>query len=309
MLSAKRLFVATAVALLVAAALAAGLAWHRYRANTPQDYTLADAPLAAPLAVNAPPRFALVLGSGGHRGHAHIGVLKVLEAEAIRPDLVVGASVGALVGALYAAGIGARDIERRALELDHEDLKEFTLSRYGFLSGEGMQRFVNDTVAGRPIEALDIPFAAVATEIPSGAPVAFTRGNTGLAVRASAAIPGVFLPVKSRGRLYADGDVARPLPARTARSLGASIVVAVDVSADPAGAPFEEIPPEWVKEGIMRRVMIEAEAGAADLILRPKLPYYAPRTREYKLLAIAKGEEAAREALPRLRALLATSSR
>jgi len=302
----RRAWAWTLVAALACGASAYGV-WHRYRhSGLPPDYAAPDAPVAAAAARAATLRLALVLGSGGNRGHAHVGVLKVLEEAGLAPDLVVGASAGAAIGALRAAGLAAAEIERRALALDARSLADFTLSRHGYLSGAGLARYVNDAVGGRPLESLGLAFAAVATRLPTGEAVAFTRGNTGIAVQASAAIPGVFVPIRIRGAVYADGDLSSPVPVQAARRLGAARVIAVDVSADLADTPsLADIPLEWIERDVMRRALIDFEVLSADLVLRPKLPYFAGSSRAYKEMAIRAGEQAARAALPRLRELFA----
>lgn len=289
--------------------MAGGYAYYIYRTSTAPEYSAADAPMGGPLPGRTAPRLALVLSSGGGRGYAHIGVLKVLHEENIKPDLVVGTSVGALLGALYASGLAASEIERRALAFDYDAVRDFTLSRHGEFTGEGLQRFVNEAVNARPIETLEIAFAAVAANLATGAPTIFTRGNTGAAVRASAATVGTFVPLRIGAALYADGDLVSPLPARAARRLGARRVVAVDVSVDPAVAPLDEIPVAWAAEAVTRRALIESELPEADVVVRPALPYYVPHSRAYREMAIARGEEAARAVLPRLRAIWAASQR
>lgn len=303
----KRALILAAGGLFVAALIAAGYAWHTYRTSKPLSYDGADAPTTAPIS-NKTPRLALVLSSGGGRGYAHVGVLKVLDEAGIKPDLIVGTSVGALIGAMYAAGLAPAEIERRALDFDYSALQDYTLSRYGQLKGEGLVRFVNDAVGGRPIEALQIPLAIIATDLATGKTAVFTRGNTGIAVRASAASVGRIVPLRIGDAVYADGDLTSPLAVRAARRLGARHIIAVDVSADPAVAPFDEIPITWTAEAVTRRALIEAEASDADIVVRPRLPYYVPHTRAYKEMAMRRGEEAAREALPRLKAVAGAGS-
>ena len=303
----RTLLLAGAAFLLVALA-AAGYAYYAYRTSTPVSYAGADAPSSAGLTSGTPPRLALVLSSGGGRGYAHVGVLKVLDEAGIKPDLVVGTSVGALIGSLYAAGLAPAEIERRALDFDYSALQDYTLSRYGQLKGEDLVRFVNDAVAAKPIESLEVPFAAVATDLATGRPTVFTRGNAGVAVRASASSIGRIVPLRIGNAVYADGDLTSPLPVRIARQLGARHVIAVDVSADPAVVPFDEIPIEWTAEAVTRRALIDAEAPHADIVVRPRLPYYVPHTREYKEMAMRRGEEAARAALPQLKAIAGAGS-
>ena len=176
---------------------------------------------------------ALVLGGGAARGFAHIGVIKALESQGIRPDIVVGTSAGSVVGALYAAGHSGFDLQQISMKMDEGKIGDWTISGRGFFKGEFLQDFVNREVGNLPIEKLPKPFAAVATDLQTGESVAFRYGNTGMAVRASSSVPGIFQPVKIRGREYVDGGLTSPVPVETARRMGADIVIAVDVSSRP----------------------------------------------------------------------------
>lgn len=261
------------------------------------------APRSDLASVTGPYRLALVLGSGGPRGFAQLGVLKVLDEAGIRPDLIVGSSAGALLGALAAAGLPAAEIERRALALSTADLFDLDLAS-GMVDGAALQRFVDRAVGGRSLEQLGTALVVVATRAGSGTPVAFTHGEVGIAVRASSAVPGSFRAVRIRGVVYVDGDVASPLPVRLARELGARRVVAVDVAQDVARAPPPAAAPsDWTRQAVERRVLIERERPSADLVIAPPLPYLTGFSVDYRRMAIAAGEAAAREALPRLRAL------
>ncbi|MGZ5571741.1 MAG: patatin-like phospholipase family protein [Usitatibacter sp.] len=250
------------------------------------------------------PRVALVLGSGGPRGFAHIGVLKVLEENGIRPDLIVGSSVGSMVGALYAAGWGAADLERLAYELNVMDFFEFSLLRGGPATGQTVQSYINARVHERPIEALKIPFIAAATRVSDGRLALFNRGDTGLAVRASGASPGQFEPVRIGSELYVDGDEASPVPIKAARNLGAKVVIAVDVSAYADDTP-QTAPREWVAKDERRARQVAAEAPEADVLLHPNIGYYAGHTEDYRRRVIAIAERFTREKLPAIRAAYA----
>ncbi len=185
-----------------------------------------DAPAPAPA-------LALVLSSGGLRGFAHLGVLKALEAHGVRPDLVVGTSVGALAGALYASGIDGAALERIVADEDFRlgagwfgpPLGRASLDVHGFVAAH-LQR--------QRIEQFPIGFAAVATDLQRGCLEVFNRGGAAAAVQASSALPGVFEPPRIGGRPYADGGLASPVPMRVARALGAQRVIAVDVTYPPA---------------------------------------------------------------------------
>jgi NTE family protein len=189
------------------------------------------------------PRVALVLGGGAARGFAHVGVLRVLEEAGIPVELVVGTSVGALVGALYADGHDARALEHLARDLDRDDFFDFGLAPAlfgtGLAKGERLEAWMTDHLRTLRIEQLELPFAAVATDLGDGSVVVLDRGEVARAVRASSAIPGVFEPVELGGRLLVDGGVVANLPVKAARDLGADVIVAVDVTEVSGPGPRE----------------------------------------------------------------------
>jgi NTE family protein len=250
------------------------------------------------------PRVALVLGSGGPRGFAHIGVLKALEDAGIRPDIVIGSSVGSMVGALYAGGMGARDLERLAYEINVLEFFEFRALAGGLATGATIQNYVNGKVEGRAIEQLKIPFVAAATRVSDGKLVLFNRGDTGLAVRASGASPGQFEPVKIGAETYVDGDEASPVPIHAARLLGAKVVIAVDVSAYAADTPSTALR-EWVVKDERRARQVASEAGEADVLVHPNIGYYAGHTEPYRRRVIEIAERFTREQVPAIQLALA----
>lgn len=259
----------------------------------------------APPAGAARPRLALVLGSGGHRGFAHIGVLKVLDENRIRPDLIVGTSVGAIVGALYAGGMSATAIEEFAYDLSVLDLFDFRMVLKEPLTGSRTQELVSKHVGGRLIEQLPVAFVATVTRQRDGALVLFNRGDTGAAVRASGASPGQFEPVRISGESYVDGDEASPVPIRAARRMGARVVIAVDVSAYVENTPAG-VPAEWIGKDARRAQQVAREAPEADVLIHPDIGYYAGGSEEYRHRVIRAAERAARAQLP---ALLAAAAR
>ena len=250
------------------------------------------------------PRVALVLGSGGPRGFAHIGVLKALEDAGIHPDLIVGSSVGAMVGALYAAGYDARSLERMAYDINLFDFLEVSMIWGGPASGRAVQAYVNKAVGGRTIEQLKTRFAAVATRLPDRKLVIFNRGDIGLAVRASGASPGEFQVVKFGGQQYIDGDEASPVPIHVARMLGARVVIAVDVSAFAGDTP-PNVPQEWIDKDARRARQVRAEAPEADVMIHPDIGYYAGHDDEYRRRVIGIAERFAREEMPKVKAAIA----
>jgi NTE family protein len=176
------------------------------------------------------PRIGLALGAGGARGWAHIGVIRALADAGVKPDVVSGTSMGALVGAAYAAGELAR-LEGWAKSLGRKDvlgLMDFTL-RGGLIRGVKLFDFFRARVADRDVTALPLPFGAVATELTTGREVWLREGSMFDAVRASIAIPGVFSPVLREGQLLVDGGLVNPVPVSLCRALGADVVIAVDL--------------------------------------------------------------------------------
>ena len=182
------------------------------------------------------PRIGLALGSGSARGWAHIGVIRALEQAGIRPDLVCGTSIGALVGAAYAAGELDR-FEQWVLGLGIRDVLGFldvSLSS-GLIKGERLLTSFRRNFADRPIEELATPFGAVATSLQAGAEVWLRHGSMFDAVRASIALPGLFAPVLYEGSVLVDGGLVNPVPVSLARAMGADLVIAVDLNSDILG--------------------------------------------------------------------------
>ena len=256
-------------------------------AMAPVNHTGFDAPYAAPLVqvTASRPIVGVVLGAGGSRGFAHIGVLKAFEAAGIEADVIVGVSSGAVVAALHAGGLRAGALEAAALEVEDHDLLDFTLFGPGIIEGERLQSYINRMLRDRPIEALPKPFAAVVAERETSRMTIFNRGNTGLAVRASASVPRMFWPVVIRGVEYVDGGVASRVPASVARDMGADVVIAVDVS--------------WRGS---------SDADAADVVIRPNTVRTRITDFSHKLDNLAAGETAAREVVPRVRELIAQAA-
>jgi NTE family protein len=284
-----------------------GLAALGLAACQPQATVRPDAPAAA---LPAKPRLALALGGGAARGFAHIGVIKVLEGNGIQPDIVIGTSAGSVVGALYAAGHNPFELQKLALQLDESAVTDWSLFDRGFIKGNALERFINTSVGNKPIEGLKRRFGAVATDFQTGEPIVFQRGNTGTAVRASAAIPGVFSPVTINGREYVDGGLVAPIPVREARSMGADLVIAVDISSVPSGKKNQGTLDQLLDTiSIMGAALGKMELGAANVVIRPELRGVAATNFQQRNEAILEGERAAQAALPRIRELLASRER
>ncbi|QHE77447.1 patatin-like phospholipase family protein [Hydrogenophaga sp. PBL-H3] len=266
------------------------------------DYRESDAPqaMAAVPRLEPPPRLALVLGSGGPRGYAHIGVMRVLEEAGVVPDLVVGSSVGAVLGAFWASGLSAARIDE--LSLQGGPLTLFDPSPFadrGWVHGQKLQDYVNRGIGQRAMENLPRRLVVVATERETKAARYFMRGNTGVAVRASSAMPGIISPVGIGGVEYEDGDESLPVAVSAARAAGAHFVIAVDVSPG-AGATPPDASDALRQRDLRRRARIEPEVAKADFLIHPPVGYWARPARSYFLESRQIGESAARALMPAL---------
>jgi NTE family protein len=273
------------------------------------DYRGEDAPrydVAATLPRRRP-SLALVLGGGGPRGFAHVGALKALSAAGVEAELVVGASVGAMVGALYAGGMSAQELEQLALDLNVAEFITLDVSQGVTGDASAIERFIVRHLGNRRIEELQRRFAATALRVNDGQMQVFNAGNLAVAVRASAALPGRFPPARILGVDYIDGDEATPLPAQIARALGAQVVVAVDVSAHLASTP-SKAPQAWRERDQRRARAIAEQVPFADVVIHPDLGYYADIRDAYRRRSIALAEQVTREALPKIRQALMKAS-
>ena len=227
-----------------------------------------------------PPRVALVLGAGGAKGMAHIGVLKALHDADIPIDLIVGCSIGALIGAFYADGAYPDHIRERAIELmPRRDYKTFGFpsliqgfSGQGFFSTEHMQEMLLEELGARTFQELTTPLQVIATDLHKGQLKVFSKGPLIQPLCASAAIPALFQPVTIEGRQYVDGGVITELPIEIARKSGAQIIIASNIkgwrSIHQKG-PIENIGIRSYY--IMRHHFEEAQEAQADVIIRPDL--------------------------------------
>lgn len=260
--------------------------------------------LAGPVVAQQPSRVTLVLGGGGCRGYGHIGVLRVLEANGLKPDLLVGSSVGSLVGALYAAGLSPDQIARYGERLSPNLLRAWIFPKLGLFGGENIARFVRERVRVHAIESLPLRFAAVATDLRTGELAILDRGDLGRAVQASSSAPGLLEPVRIGNRLLVEGNLAAAVPVDAARRLGARRVVAVDVTFPPEEADLDD-PFDALYQGfsILTRRLAVQERDRADLMIAPKLPQHHEMSRKTTRSLIEAGERAALDALPAMRRL------
>ncbi|MFM2399013.1 MAG: hypothetical protein RL341_1170 [Pseudomonadota bacterium] len=269
------------------------------------------APAPTPTAAPTPPpvaparamKIGLALGGGAARGFAHIGVIKVLEAQGIVPDIVTGTSAGSLVGALYASGMNGFALQQAALAMDEAALADWTITGRGMLKGEALQNFVNKAINNKPMEQFAKPFGAVATDWASGQSITFSRGNAGQAVRASSSIPGVFSPVQIGNRSYVDGGLVSPVPALAAKRMGADFVIAVNISALPVPNEITSLPATLQQTiAIMGQVLNNEETRQhADVVIRPPVDGISAADFNAKNNLILQGEQAASAQLGEIR--------
>ncbi|MDP2005118.1 MAG: patatin-like phospholipase family protein [Rubrivivax sp.] len=253
-----------------------------------------------------PPRIGLALGGGAARGFAHIGVIQVLEEAGIRPALVVGTSAGSLVAAMYAAGKTGIEMGQLAAAMDEGGITDWAFPTRGLIRGEALARYVREQTGGRTIEQMALPLGIVATDLASGAPILFQRGDTGTAVRASSAVPAVFQPVRIGSREYVDGGLVSPVPVRFARLMGAELVLAVDISSPPDGNATGDVMKMLMQTfAIMGKSINTLELRDADVVLRPLLTGVSSADFSVRAVAVQAGREAALRALPDLKARIA----
>ncbi len=258
-----------------------------------------------------PVRVALALGGGAARGFAHIGVIKALEARNIKVDLVAGTSAGSVVGALYASGMNGFALNKLALTMDEASISDWAMPfrTRGFLQGIALQNYLNTTLNNRPIEKMVKPLGVVATDLNSGQPILFQRGNTGIAVRASCSVPSIFEPVKIGGHEYVDGGLVSPVPASSARKMGADFVIAVDISQRPesgqTSSSFDVLMQTFT---IMGQSIKAYELDKyADIVIRPNLAAMSGSDFSQRNAAILAGEEAVAKMMPELQRKLAAA--
>jgi NTE family protein len=285
----------------------AGFALTVLLAACASNKTVQAPPLATPVQPQLPPlKIGLALGGGAAKGFAHIGVIKMLEAQGYKADVVAGTSAGSVVGALYASGMDPFLMQQKAIILDETSIRDIKLFGGGLVEGQALQDYVNTQVGNVPIEKLKLPFAAVATRLDTGDRVVFVRGNTGQAVRASSSVPGVFQPTKIDGHSYVDGGVVSPVPVDAVRQLGADMVIAVDISSKASGnAPSDMLGIVGRSITIMGQTLGKQELARADVVIRPQVNDIGPASFEQRNNAIIEGERAALAAMPQIRAKIA----
>lgn len=278
------------------------------------------------------PVIGLALSSGGSRGSAHAGVLKVLTRHDIPIDIITGTSMGAMVGGAFAAGISAKEIEEQWLRTDWKRmLRSFmpTFPRFGWSSGEGVRMMLHGLLGDTSVEELSIKFAAVATDIETGEEVIIREGPLVDAIRASCSIPGLFIPVKwevqPTGRFLVDGSLSNPLPVDVARQLGAETVIAVDVASSPVEFPnslsregtrkVKQLAPGPIQVLTLSSIIfqqtvlsLKLKLDSPDVLIKPPLAQNPPSYRRAEP-GIKAGELATEEVIDKIKELVGSRRR
>jgi len=260
------------------------------------------------------PKIGLALGSGGSRGLAHIGVIKVLEENNIPIDFIAGSSIGALVGGFYAVGLNIKEIEKLALSINWRRIFSVLFDphlKQGLIGGEKLKTFIENYINGKKFEDCKIPFVAVATDLKTGEIVILNEGKMAEAIRASVSIPLVFKPAEINGRMLGDGGLSAPVPVEIVRGMGVDIVIAVNLDKYYCDEKWK---PRWYKIAnnslnILRHHLALSNVANADIVINinvGKNYWYQFTNAQDKILT---GEKATKEVLPRLQEIIYQKSR
>ncbi|TCJ06097.1 patatin-like phospholipase family protein [Cytobacillus praedii] len=224
------------------------------------------------------PKIGLALGSGGARGFAHLGAIKVLKEEGIPIDFIAGSSMGAMVGCFYGAGLDIERLYKLSKAFKRKYYLDFTIPRMGFIAGTKVKELIRIFTHGKMLEQLDIPVRVVATDLMTGEKVIFDKGPIADAVRASISIPGIFVPEKLNGRLLVDGAVVDRVPVSVVKDMGADIVIAIDVSQVKTNTEITSIYDVIMQSlDIMQMELVTYRAVDSDIMIRPSVEMYSSR--------------------------------
>jgi len=254
------------------------------------------------------PKIALVLGGGSAKGFAHVGVIRILEQEKIPIHMIVGTSVGSLIGAIYASNPDSFQLEWATFKIERGDILDFSIvsSKLGPVQGTRLESFVEQTAKAKKVEDTKIPFYPVATDLNTGETVILEKGSLAKAVHASSAIPGIFVPVQFGNRTLVDGGVSDNVACDIARSKGADIVIAVnlqrDVKEPDIGSVIDVIAQSI---SILMREGSKAKLQQADIVIEPDIKGVSVFDFSQKKLLVEEGIKAARKAIPKIRETMA----
>ncbi len=266
----------------------------------------APVPPAPPVTELPKPKIALVLGGGAARGFAHVGVIRALEQEKIPIDMIIGTSVGSLIGAMYAGNMNSFELEWTAFTLQKDDIFDYGIfsafTGMGLAKGDQLEAFVKTKIPTANIENLKLPFAAVATDLNRGTMVVLDKGSVAKAVHASSAIPGVFNPVDYQGRLLVDGGLVNNIPISVARDRGADIVIAVDISENVTNFNINNLVDVVLQSvNIMFDENVKYKKKEADVLISPAVGDVGMLDFTQKKRCMQAGIEATQKAMPEIK--------
>jgi len=222
------------------------------------------------------PKIGLALGSGGARGFAHLGAIKVLKEEGIPIDFIAGSSMGAMVGCFYGAGLDVNRLYKLAKVFRRKYYLDFTVPKMGFIAGKRVKELIRVFTHGKNLEQLDIPVRVVATDIMNGEKVIFDKGSIADAVRASISIPGIFVPEKLNGRLLVDGGVVDRVPVSVVKDMGADIIIAIDVARVKTNLEITSIYDVIMQSlDILQMELVTQREIASHIMIRPRVEIYS----------------------------------
>ncbi|MDD1821940.1 patatin-like phospholipase family protein [Photobacterium sp. ZSDE20] len=247
----------------------------------------------------------VAFGGGGVRGFMHLGVLKALEEEGIRPDVVSGTSAGSIAATLYASGMTLAEMKTTIDEVGMSEIADFVVSTKGLVNGKRLSEWINSQVEYDDLAAMPIPVAVTATNLTTQETIMIRSGNPGHAVQTSSTIPGAFIPVQNQGNILVDGGVFSVVPVYTARDLGAEKVIAIDIYCHNQTAP--EISASKITLAAFRMQscrLSQDELNSADVVIAPKFEPNSSGAFDEKAQAIEAGYLATKEVMPQIKALL-----
>jgi NTE family protein len=252
------------------------------------------------------PRVGIAFGGGGVRGFVHLGVLRAFEEAGIRADVVAGTSVGALAATLHASGLSAGEIESLAKSASRYELLDLVVSREGVINGQAYAAWIRAVTGNRTLRELPLPLGITVTDLDSGKALLVVDGDPGEAVQASAAVPGVVIPVQSNERTYVDGGVLTIVPVRFVRAMGADVVIAIDIFCGKPPALRGNALDTVLKTFRLQSCLLsEAETAEADILIRPAFEPDNPVSFSQRDKAIMAGYRAAADAIPEIKAKIA----
>lgn len=256
------------------------------------------------------PKIALVLGGGSAKGFAHVGVIRALEQEKIPIHMIIGTSVGSLIGGLYAANPNSFDLEWLAFKIDRGDVLDFSIvySKFGPVQGTKLESFIEHNVKVKKVQDTKIPFTPVATDLNSGETILLERGSLAKAIRASSSIPGIFVPVTFDNRTLVDGGVTNNVPCDIAKAKGADIVIAVNLQRDVRNQAAAESLVDIIAQSIsvMMRESSRGKLASADVVIEPDTRGISMFDFTQKKRLMEDGIKATREAMPKIKALISS---